>query len=152
MTPILEDVVSELWGLAAKKRIHLQAEIAPDLGTLYTDARRARQIVVNLVTNAIKFTDRGGVILAANRTPEGVRIEVRDSGVGIAGPNLARVFEPFVQVDGSPTRRIGGSGLGLAIVRDLARLLGGRVSVASIPGAGSTFTVDLVDMPTAVAT
>jgi signal transduction histidine kinase len=147
LTPILEDVVSELWGLAAKKRIHLQAEIAPDLGTLHTDPRRARQIVVNLVTNAIKFTDRGGVILAASRTPEGVRIEVRDSGVGIAGPNLSRVFEPFVQVDGTPTRRIGGSGLGLAIVRDLARLLGGRVSVASIPGAGSTFTVDLVDMP-----
>jgi signal transduction histidine kinase len=152
LTPILEDVLSELWGLAAKKRIHLQAEIAPDLGTLRTDPRRARQIVVNLVTNAIKFTDRGGVVLAANRTPEGVRIEVRDSGVGIAGPNLSRVFEPFVQVDGTPTRRIGGSGLGLAIVRDLAQLLGGRVSVASIPGAGSTFTVELVDMPGVQAT
>ena len=145
--PILDDVIAELWNLAARKSIHLQAEIAPDLGEINTDPKRARQIVVNLVTNALKFTERGGVQLVARRTPEGVRIEVQDSGVGIETDDIARVFEPFIQVDGTTTRKYGGSGLGLAIVRDLAELLGGRVAVASTPGVGSTFVVELADLP-----
>jgi signal transduction histidine kinase len=98
----------------------------------------------------VKFTEHGSVSLAASRAADGgrelVKIEVSDTGVGISVEALGRIFDPFVQVDGSTTRRHGGSGLGLAIVRDLARMLGGRVEVASRPGIGSTFTVYAADL------
>jgi len=112
------------------------------------DAGRLRQIVSNLVGNAIKFTDQGRVLLivevaAADPGTCSVRLRVRDSGIGMIESTAARVFEPFEQGDSGPGRRHGGTGLGLPIVRLLARLMGGEVSVRSRPGQGSEFRVEL---------
>jgi len=111
--------------------------------TLHTDELKVRQILLNLIGNAVKFTDRGGVTLAARPLSRRVVFEVRDSGIGISEENLDRVFTAFWQVEQRPTRKIGGSGLGLSVSRRLAHLLGGDVRVESTPGEGSVFTVTL---------
>ncbi len=113
------------------------------------DPTRLRQVLTNLLSNAIKFTERGGrVVLAAQRTggdgaTHHLSFEVRDSGIGISETAQGRLFEHFTQADESTTRRFGGTGLGLAISRELVALMGGRLSVVSSPGRGSTFRVDL---------
>jgi CheY-like chemotaxis protein len=109
---------------------------------------RVRQILFNLVGNALKFTDRGFVRVSADSRSEGagavwVSLAVSDSGIGIDAATRARLFQPFTQADSSTTRRFGGTGLGLSIVRRLAQLMGGDVSVESTPGEGSRFTVTL---------
>jgi len=98
---------------------------------------------VNLLGNAVKFTDAGEVVLSASPAPDGasVRFAVRDTGIGIAAEARERIFEPFWQAAQGMTRRVGGTGLGLAVARELARLLGGELTVESEPGAGSVFTV-----------
>ncbi len=151
---------------AIAHRIRLDTRIDPALGTVLADERKVKQIVYNLLANAVKFTPEGGsVLLAARRVsraqvgfadtdlpsrlvalPPGeatefLEITVEDSGMGIAEADLARLFEPFTQVDGSLARRHSGTGLGLALVRRLAELHGGTVGVASRPGVGSVFRV-----------
>jgi len=138
------------------KGIELSSSCSPGVPRRFLcDPTRLRQIVGNLVGNAVKFTTRGGVHLhleldagAAAHDPlrpgwHWVRIEVTDSGIGIADDVLPGLFEAFRQADESVTRRYGGTGLGLAICRDLARLMGGRIDVTSVPGQGSTFTLRL---------
>ena len=110
---------------------------------LTTDADRVRQILINLLTNALKFTPEGSVTLSAERCNEHVRIAVIDTGVGIARDHLEKVFEAFWQADQSDTRRFGGSGLGLAVSRRLARQLGGELRVESELGLGSQFVLEL---------
>jgi len=115
---------------------------------LVGDAVRIRQVVMNLVGNAIKFTERGGVEIRVDcvekTATEGVlRISVKDSGIGIPPEMLSAIFEKFTQVDSSTTRSYGGTGLGLTIVRQLVELMGGKVSVDSQMGEGSTFRVEL---------
>jgi signal transduction histidine kinase len=114
----------------------------PDV-TIVTDAGKLRQALLNLVGNAIKFTDRGCVTLAASaeNEGEGIVFQVHDTGLGIASEHLPRVFDAFWQVDQAATRRAGGTGLGLHVTRRLVRLLGGDVLVESILGVGSTFTI-----------
>lgn len=117
-------------------------------GSIVTDGMRLRQVLINLVGNAAKFTERGSIVLRCGRyTPsdagERVRIDVIDTGIGIAPDQLARLFENFQQVDSSSTRKHGGTGLGLAISRRIARALGGDIIATSKPGQGSTFTVDI---------
>jgi PAS domain S-box-containing protein len=111
------------------------------------DATRVRQILANLLSNALKFTERGQVWLsvgpAAAPAPDRLRIEVRDTGIGVDASAHAALFEPFAQADSSTTRRFGGSGLGLSICRELAQLMGGAVGVDSEPGRGSLFWVEL---------
>ena len=108
------------------------------------DEGRLSQIVRNLVSNALKFTERGEVHVRVEGAGEGaIRLIVCDTGVGIAPDDHARIFEEFTQVDGPTQRRVRGTGLGLPLARKLARLLGGDISVESVPGAGSTFTVTL---------
>lgn len=120
---------------------------------MVSDPARLRQILTNLVGNAIKFTQRGGVTLHLHFVPSRpvaeVEFVVRDSGIGIAADNLDNVFEPFVQAENSITRRFGGTGLGLAISRRFARALGGDIRVRSVVGEGSTFTVVLPAGPIA---
>jgi hypothetical protein len=119
---------------------------------LHSDPTRIRQILLNLVGNAIKFTQRGGVRLAVgiagDATPPALRIEVVDTGIGIAPEIQARLFVPFNQADSSTARTYGGTGLGLAIARRLATLLGGTLGLRSQPGQGSTF---ILTLPIAVA-
>ena len=128
----------------------LSIEVRAESGVprrMRTDAMRVRQILVNLVGNAIKFTEEGGIVLTfLEREGAGGRslcIQVADTGIGIRAEQLDRLFEPFTQADSTSTRRHGGSGLGLAISRRLARLLGGDLECRSIPGDGSIFTLKL---------
>jgi PAS domain S-box-containing protein len=107
------------------------------------DAMRLQQILVNLLSNAVKFTQAGEVRLRIAKEGETVHFKVIDTGIGMSGEQLGRLFTPFQQADSSTTRRFGGTGLGLAISRDLAKLLGGGISVESAPGAGSSFTLSL---------
>jgi signal transduction histidine kinase/EAL domain-containing protein (putative c-di-GMP-specific phosphodiesterase class I)/CheY-like chemotaxis protein len=138
---IVEDVVSLFWERAREKGLDLAAYIDPDVPALVeADPVRLRQVIGNLVNNALKFTETGGVIIGVEPTPEGgLRVEVRDTGVGVAKDKIAALFNAFSQADASTTRRFGGTGLGLAICRRLVEAMGGKLLVASNPGRGSTF-------------
>ena len=129
--------------MAEQKRIALTARLGSSSVRMSSDIDKARQILVNLLGNAIKFTDRGTVTIRLSKASTSVRVEVKDTGIGIAADELPRLFRPFAQVDTGLTRRHGGTGLGLYISRRLATLLGGHIEVASEPGAGSTFSVVL---------
>ncbi len=107
------------------------------------DPTRVRQILYNLVANAVKFTARGSVRIVVTHDGRALRMAVSDTGPGIPAERLEALFEKFVQADASTTRQFGGSGLGLAICRDLAALMGGEVTAASVEGQGSTFTLSL---------
>jgi signal transduction histidine kinase len=144
----LREVVAELAPLvepqARKKNIELSLLPPPDSISVRGDRHRLKQILVNLVGNAIKFTADGGTIrLDASADTDLATIRVVDSGVGIPADRLSAIFEPFVQVDEGHTRAHSGVGLGLAISRDLARAMGGDLTVESTLGVGSTFSVQL---------
>ncbi len=119
----------------------------PAIGRIMTDEVKLKQCLLNLLSNAAKFTRDGEITLdvSVQETTAGrfVRFEVRDTGIGISPQQLPRLFEPFTQADGSTTRQYGGTGLGLAITRSFARLLGGNTTVRSEPGRGSCFTISL---------
>ncbi|AXF01318.1 response regulator [Paraburkholderia hospita] len=129
--------------MAAAKHLQFSVERAPGVPeTFVTDGQRVTQILRNLLSNALKFTEHGEVALTvAAGDSDTLRFDVRDTGIGIAADKLELIFEAFQQADGSTSRHYGGSGLGLSISREFARLLGGRVSVASEPGKGSVFTL-----------
>jgi PAS domain S-box-containing protein len=129
---------------AQEKGVGFHVEVSPDAEQAFLgDAVRVKQILGNLVSNAIKFTDAGAVTLSATVEPGGVRLTVRDTGVGFDPADKDRIFGRFEQADGSITRKFGGSGLGLSISRQLAELMGGTIEADSTPGAGSVFTVTL---------
>ncbi len=143
---VLRDSLQLLRPRAQERGLALEAELDPALpARMVCDPLRLRQILVNLIGNSLKFTERGSVVVVArrNRAAQRLEIEVRDTGIGMTPDVLARVFEPFEQADSSLTRRYGGSGLGLPISRRLARMLGGTLDGSSVPGAGSTFTLTL---------
>jgi signal transduction histidine kinase/CheY-like chemotaxis protein len=146
---LLEDAVTVWTGQAETKRIGIEFDLDHCPGKIIADEVRLRQIIFNLMSNAIKFTDRGHVRLAAlseedeETGKEKLVIRVADSGIGIPPDRIEDIFESFRQVDGGVTRRHGGTGLGLAICRSLARAMGGDVEVASVLGTGSTFTLTL---------
>lgn len=155
---IMADVMTLFAESARAKAIMLENTWSGPRRRYRTDPIRLRQMLTNLVSNALKFTDHGRVSLcgrALDGDGEGIlEFTVRDTGIGIPADKMARLFQPFSQVDDSNTRSVGGTGLGLSIVRKLAHMLGGDVSVVSEPGAGSTFTVtvraDVVnDLPVA---
>jgi signal transduction histidine kinase/DNA-binding response OmpR family regulator/CHASE3 domain sensor protein len=131
--------------LAQRKGLHLEVVIADGTPqTLFTDRQRLEQVLRNLLANAVKFTEHGSVTLhVAPSGRDRMCFEVRDSGIGIEPSQQEAIFEAFRQADGTSSRKYGGTGLGLSISRDLARLLGGDISVSSAPGQGSTFTVIL---------
>lgn len=135
-----------LFALRAKEKgLNLKTEIAPDVPLLLKgDAARLRQIITNLVSNAIKFTEKGSVALRISKDKEDeqqttLRFQVHDSGIGIAAEKLEAIFQPFTQADNTTTRRYGGTGLGLTIARQLAELMGGTVGVVSQETVGTTF-------------
>jgi len=129
--------------MAEQKRIVLHLKLGSSSVRMTSDIDKARQILVNLLGNAIKFTDAGSVTVSLRKAPTSLRLEVQDTGIGIAAEDLPRLFRPFAQVDTGLTRRHGGTGLGLYISRRLATLLGGHIEVASELGVGSTFSVVL---------
>jgi PAS domain S-box-containing protein len=143
---VVRDVVHIMGVRAQQKGITLRVEFPQDLpATVLTDASRLRQIVTNLVGNALKFTAQGGVTVTLRLLPDAasplLAIDIADSGIGIAADKLEAIFEPFVQAEASTTRQFGGTGLGLAIGRRFARALGGDVTVSSAPGQGSVFRI-----------
>ena len=130
---------------AAAKDLEMMSSIDPQApATVRGDTGRVRQVVVNLISNAIKFTDHGQIVVRVRlerqeATQAWLRFEVQDSGIGVSAESLGRLFQQFSQVDGSASRRYGGTGLGLAISRRLVEMMGGQIGVESEPGSGSTF-------------
>jgi len=141
--PLLQAVVRLLQPQAEAKRLTLRVAAAQQGLAALGDPRRFEQILFNLVSNALKFTERGGVLLKVAQEPAELRFEVTDTGIGIAPEDQARLFVPFQQIDNSISRRYQGTGLGLAISRRLAELMGGRLGLRSEPGQGSTFWLSL---------
>ncbi|HEX2090926.1 MAG TPA: ATP-binding protein [Longimicrobiaceae bacterium] len=143
----LAELVSEVRAiiepLAAGKGLRFAIRAPEKPVTLRTDPRKVRQILVNLLGNAVKFTEEGEIEFRAERRDGQVMFQVRDTGIGIAPEHLEKIFDPFWQVRQSTTRVASGTGLGLSVTRRLAALLGGRVEVESTPGEGSVFTVRL---------
>jgi signal transduction histidine kinase len=141
---LIESSCAAFSGAAASKGIVLSYTIAPDCqGAWLGDPMRLRQVIGNLVANAVKFTDKGSVRLVVRHTQKGVRVAISDTGVGIAPADQAKLFMKFSQVDNSITRAHDGSGLGLAICQELVGMMGGKIGVDSAPGAGSTFHFDI---------
>ncbi|MFT4954813.1 MAG: PAS domain S-box-containing protein [Brevundimonas sp.] len=137
--------VIDLCGLrASEKGLELRAEITPDLHErVMVDAMRLRQVLTNLVSNAVKFTDVGSVRLSVTVDGDRYRFEVSDTGIGFRPEQTAELFKPFKQADGTITRRFGGTGLGLAISSDLVKAMGGEIQCRGEPGEGATFWFDL---------
>ena len=128
-----------------RSKLTVTLQIPRDLQRISSDRQKVKQIILNLLSNALKFTHHGGVTIAARRNAaeRTLTLSVTDTGIGIAGTDQDRIFEDFRQLDNSPTRAYGGTGLGLSICRRLAQMLGGRISVQSQVGKGSTFVLTL---------
>ncbi len=140
---LCEEAAAMMEPEASRKGLALTLHLPEPVYTMTTDAGKLRQALVNLITNAVKFTDRGGVQVRAWGEDMGsvVVFEVEDTGLGISADHLPMIFDAFWQVDQAPTRRVGGTGLGLHVTRRLVRLLGGDVVVRSVLGEGSCFTI-----------
>lgn len=143
LAALLAQVGETVRPLADANHNALEVLAPPDLPRVATDPRRLRQVLLNLASNACKFTERGHIALTAAPAPGGVVLRVRDTGVGMSPEQRARIFEPFVQVHPSAERRQQGTGLGLSLSRRLVEVLGGRIDVASEPGRGTEFSVHL---------
>ena len=144
LAPLIEDVVKTIEPLAAKNGNRILVDCGADIGTIHADQIRFRQALLNLASNANKFTDNGTVTITARHEPSGrgwVTVAVTDSGIGMSAEQMSRLFQEFSQADSSTTRRYGGTGLGLAISRHFCRMMDGDITVESEPGKGSTFTV-----------
>ena len=149
---LVSDVVALMSIRAEAKHLSLAVECEPPLPEKFeTDPRRLRQVLVNLIGNALKFTDQGRVVLRVTGRPDPrglrVRFEIQDTGIGISEEEMARLFQPFAQADASTARRYGGTGLGLSICKHLVELLDGEIGAQSRPGEGSTFWVELPAEP-----
>ena len=146
--PMLRDLIAAVGSLVDKKANRLELRCTPAQGLMHSDITKVRQILLNLLGNAAKFTENGIITLSASRKsgPDGadcVVFSVSDTGIGIAPEQLSRLFGRFQQADATTTRRFGGTGLGLSLIKAFADLLGGQVAVESEPGRGSTFTLFL---------
>jgi signal transduction histidine kinase/CheY-like chemotaxis protein len=140
---VIAQAVSATRPLVAGHHLHLEVEVPSDLPSLFVDPTRIRQVLINLLNNAARFTDRGSIRVTAELAQHEVIVSVRDTGQGIAPDDISKVFEEFRQVDGSMRRRFGGSGLGLAISKQFVELHGGKIWVESAFGSGSTFSFSL---------
>jgi signal transduction histidine kinase len=146
LAPLIDEVIGTARQLAEQNKNRLVIEAQENLGALTVDPMRLRQVLLNLLSNACKFTKEGAVTLRVRKIANGgnwIEFAVADTGIGMTPEQQGRLFEEFTQADASTAQRFGGTGLGLAITRKLARLMGGDVTVASEPGKGSTFTVRL---------
>src|SRR5574338_807046 len=139
MPDLVANVMTSMEPLASEKKLGLKSLIANGLPIGKADERRINQVLLNLVGNAVKFTDHGEVRVEVTRCGDAFRVAVSETGPGIAHADQQRIFEEFQQADGSITRKKGGTGLGLAIVKRIIEMHGGTVGVKSTPGQGATF-------------
>ena len=139
----VRDVASTVAALVQKKGNALSLDLAPGLGGMRSDLTKVRQMLLNLLSNAAKFTESGTITLSASRAGDRITFAVRDSGIGMTPEQLGKLFGRFQQADASTTSKFGGTGLGLSISRAFAIMLGGDITVTSDYGEGSTFTVRL---------
>ena len=142
VSSVVDDVLATVNPLVAKNGNQLELRLQPDVGGMTADLTKVRQCLLNLLSNAAKFTQHGTITLAVS-AGDRIRFAVADTGIGMTPEQLGRVFESFSQADDSTTRKYGGTGLGLAISRRFARLMGGDITVESAIGMGSTFTLEL---------
>jgi signal transduction histidine kinase len=143
LVPLLDEMREWVEPLVRKNGNTLTVEAAVDLGTMRSDRVRVRQVLLNLLSNAAKFTEGGSIRIEVVRETDTIVFRVEDTGVGMKAADVRRLFQPFVQVDSSNTRKHEGTGLGLAICRKLCELMGGTIDVQSAEGVGTTFTVRL---------
>ena len=147
LAPLIEDVAKTIEPMATKNGNRIVVDCQTDLGTVHADQTRFRQALLNLASNANKFTEKGTVTMTAQaQRLEGrdwITIGVTDTGIGMTQEQMGRLFQEFSQADASTTRKYGGTGLGLAISRHFCRMMGGDITVESKPGEGSTFTIRL---------
>jgi signal transduction histidine kinase len=136
---VVQTVCAAVEALAADKKLALKAEVSADLPPARGDERRLTQVLLNLMGNAIKFTDAGEVIVKASADNGAFNVSVRDTGPGISAADQAKLFQEFQQADNSTTRKKGGTGLGLAISKRIIEMHGGKIWVESELGRGSTF-------------
>jgi signal transduction histidine kinase len=137
--------MAEVEPIIARTKLKIDTDIAAPASKLFADRQKVKQIVLNLLSNALKFTPSGSVTITVSHEARNrmVKIAVRDTGVGIGEEDQAKVFEDFRQLDTSPARGYGGTGLGLSICRRLAQMLDGSIDLTSEPGKGSTFSLSL---------
>jgi signal transduction histidine kinase len=131
-----------------KNRNALELRVDAGVRDLHADVTKVRQMLLNLLSNACKFTNDGSITLTAEREDATLTFTVRDTGIGMTGEQMDRLFEAFTQADASTTSRYGGTGLGLAITKKFAHLMGGDVHVTSVAGEGSAFTIQLPERVT----
>jgi signal transduction histidine kinase len=146
LAPLINEVIGTAGQLAENNKNRLVVDGQENLGVLTVDPMRLRQILLNLLSNACKFTKQGEVKLQARKVASGgnwIELAVVDTGIGMTAEQQAKLFEEFSQADAATAQRFGGTGLGLALSRKLARMMGGDVTVTSEPGKGSVFTVCL---------
>jgi signal transduction histidine kinase len=154
LAPLIADVVKTIEPLATKNANQIAVKCDGAIGTLHADQMRLRQAMLNLMSNANKFTERGTITVNARHGQENgcdwVTIAVADTGIGMTPQQMSKLFQEFSQADASTTRKYGGTGLGLAISKRFCQMMGGDITVASEPGKGSTFTIRvprIVDVP-----
>jgi signal transduction histidine kinase len=143
MRKLLEKALQLITPLARKKGLTLSSEIAPDVGEIVSDARRVEQVVINLLNNAVKFTEKGEIRLECEIKDSCLTTRIKDSGIAIKPEDMDRIFEPFQQADDRSSRKYEGAGLGLSICKKLLDNMGGNIYVESLRGAGSDFTFTL---------
>jgi len=148
LSRLVDEVKTIVEPMAKKNNNRLLIECPPDIGSLRTDVTKLKQSLINLLSNATKFTKQGTVTLrlsrqAASDAQAHIRFEVSDSGIGMTQEQMSRLFQAFTQADASTTRNFGGTGLGLTITKHFCAMLGGSIDVKSVPGEGSVFTIDL---------
>lgn len=148
LATVMEEAAALVSHTIAERGFEFRMALPPFGTQICTDPHKLQQIMVNLLSNALKFTERGHIAFRPQVGAEWVEIEIEDTGIGIPKEHIDQIFESFWQVESSTTRRTGGTGLGLSVSRNLARALGGDVTVRSTPGKGSTFTIRL---PTSLA-
>ena len=154
LAPLIDDVVKTIEPLAAKNGNQVAVHCDPAIGTMHADQMRLRQALLNLMSNANKFTEQGAITIAAHQGQENgrdwVTLSVADTGIGMTPEQMGKLFQEFSQASSATASKYGGTGLGLAISRRFCQMMGGDITVESDPGRGSTFTIRLpriVDLP-----
>jgi signal transduction histidine kinase len=142
---LVGEVKAELEPIILRSKLSITVDVPKDLSPLWSDRQKVKQILLNLLSNALKFTHQGSVMVSARPYPREriLELAVTDTGIGVAPVDQEKIFEDFRQLDNTPTRPYGGTGLGLSICRRLAQMLDGRISVRSELGKGSTFSLIL---------